>query len=82
MADTIYRGSADSATGSRKRWRPSAFCLTVGLGTWLVDATTLRLWFPLRAAWIGLNLVLAIAAIPRWLRPRRKPAQEPVAWAK
>lgn len=51
----------------------TVFCLLIGLGTWLVNATP-PVWFPYRGAWIALNLTLALTVVPLWtrlgLRPR------------
>jgi len=43
------------------------FGALVGLGSWLVEATP-PAWLPQRGAWIALNLALAVAALPLWLR--------------
>ena len=43
------------------------FGALVGAGTWLVEATP-PAWLPERGAWIALNLSLACAALPFWLR--------------
>jgi Na+/proline symporter len=42
------------------------FCALIGVGTWLVEATPPP-WLPQRGAWIALNLVVAVAALPLWL---------------
>jgi SSS family solute:Na+ symporter len=51
----------------------SVFGLLVGLGSWMIDATP-PVWFPHRGGWIALNLVLALAVTPLWLR-RSAPAR-------
>lgn len=43
------------------------FGALVGIGSWLVEATP-PAWLPDRGAWIALNLALACAALPAWLR--------------
>jgi SSS family solute:Na+ symporter len=43
------------------------FGALIGVGTWLVGATP-PAWLPERSAWIALNLSLAVAALPFWLR--------------
>lgn len=45
----------------------TVFGLLVGLGTWLVQGTPPS-WLPHRGAWIALNLGVALAAIPFWVR--------------
>jgi Na+/proline symporter len=45
----------------------TVFGLLVGLGTWLVGGTP-PAWLPHRGAWIALNLGVAMAALPVWLR--------------
>ncbi|MGE0876079.1 MAG: hypothetical protein AB7O31_15550 [Burkholderiales bacterium] len=45
----------------------TVFGLLVGGGTWLVEGTP-PAWLPHRGAWIALNLGLALAALPVWLR--------------
>jgi Na+/proline symporter len=44
----------------------STFCLLVGLGTWLVQATP-PAWLPERGVWIALNLTVGAALVPLWL---------------
>ena len=45
----------------------TVFGLLVGLGTWLVEATP-PAWLPHRGAWIAVCLLVAVGAIPGWLR--------------
>jgi len=45
----------------------STFCLLIGLGTWLLQATP-PAWLPERNVWIVLNLALGLALLPLWLR--------------
>lgn len=45
----------------------STFCLLIGLGTWLLQATP-PVWLPDRNVWITLNLALGLALVPLWLR--------------
>ncbi len=45
----------------------STFCLLIGLGTWLLQATP-PLWLPERNVWIVLNLTLGFALVPLWLQ--------------
>jgi len=45
----------------------STFCLLIGLGTWLLQATP-PVWLPERNVWIVLNLTLGLALVPLWLR--------------
>jgi SSS family solute:Na+ symporter len=51
----------------------SVFGLLVGLGSWMIEATP-PVWFPHRGGWIAVNLVLAVAVAPLWLR-RSAPAR-------
>ena len=44
----------------------SIFCLLIGLGTWLLQATP-PAWLPERKAWIALNLTVGVALVPLWL---------------
>ncbi|MBI4194700.1 MAG: sodium transporter [Betaproteobacteria bacterium] len=45
----------------------TVFCALVGIGTWMVDATP-PAWLPDRDLWIGLNLAMALLALPIWIR--------------
>jgi len=45
----------------------SVFGLLIGFGSWMIEATP-PAWFPYRAGWVAVNLVLAIAVMPLWLR--------------
>lgn len=45
----------------------TVFCLLIGTGTWLLEATP-PAWLPHRGLWIALNLAVALAALPVWLR--------------
>jgi SSS family solute:Na+ symporter len=45
----------------------SVFGLLIGFGSWMIEATP-PAWFPYRAGWITVNLVLAVAVMPLWLR--------------
>jgi Na+/proline symporter len=44
----------------------SIFCLLIGLGTWLLQATP-PAWLPERNVWIVLNLAVGVALVPLWL---------------
>ena len=44
----------------------SVFCLLIGLGTWLLQATP-PAWLSERTTWIALNLALGAALVPFWL---------------
>jgi len=44
----------------------STFCLLIGLGTWLLQATP-PAWLPERNAWIVLNLAVGTALVPLWV---------------
>jgi Na+/proline symporter len=44
----------------------SVFCLLIGLGTWLLQATP-PAWLPERTAWIVLNLAVGAALVPLWV---------------
>ena len=44
------------------------FGALIGIGSWLMEATP-PAWLPHRDGWIALNLALACAALPLWLRP-------------
>ena len=44
----------------------STFCLLIGLGTWLLQATP-PAWLPERKVWIALNLALGVALVPLWV---------------
>lgn len=52
----------------------TVFCLLIGLGTWLLDATP-PAWLPYRGAWVALNLAIGMAVIPVWLRLGFKPGE-------
>ena len=45
----------------------STFCLLIGAGTWLLQATP-PVWLPERNVWIVLNLALGLALVPLWLQ--------------
>lgn len=61
-AATLARGLTATALAA-----VTVFCLLIGIGTWLLEATP-PAWLPGRAAWIALNLALGLAVIPLWLR--------------
>lgn len=44
----------------------SIFCLLIGLGTWLLQATP-PAWLPERKVWIVLNLAVGMALVPFWV---------------
>jgi hypothetical protein len=44
----------------------SIFCLLIGFGTWLLQATP-PAWLPERKVWIALNLTVGVALVPLWL---------------
>lgn len=45
----------------------STFCLLIGLGTWLLQATP-PAWLPERNVWIAINLTLGVALVPFWVQ--------------
>jgi solute:Na+ symporter, SSS family len=58
----LERGTAAMLLGA-----VSTFCLLIGLGTWLLQATP-PVWLPERNVWIAFNLTLGLALVPFWLR--------------
>ncbi|OGA42601.1 MAG: hypothetical protein A3G24_23275 [Betaproteobacteria bacterium RIFCSPLOWO2_12_FULL_62_13] len=55
----------------------SVFCLLIGIGSWLVEATP-PAWLPQREVWVAFNLVVGLAVVPLWLRlGLRQPAPAP-----
>ncbi len=47
----------------------TVFCLLIGIGTWMLDATP-PAWLPHRGWWIAVNLGVGLAVVPFWLKLR------------
>lgn len=45
----------------------TCFCLLIGVGSWMVGSLG-PTWFPWRAPWIALVLLLGVAIVPAWWR--------------
>jgi len=73
----VAEAAGEDARGARRALRDglvatlacslSVFGLLVGVGSWMLEATP-PTWFPHRGGWIAVNLVLALAVTPLWLR--------------